>query len=110
MPVVLLPLMVKVLVPEDAPVVVTLRVTEVVGVTLLVLREADIPGPPPLTDRLTGSAKVPKAVTSIGKVVLPPAQTDWLALGEVMVKSLVMPLITKVLSETSKNVPLASAP
>ena len=34
MPVVLLPLMVKVLVPDDAPVVVTVRVTEVVGVTL----------------------------------------------------------------------------
>ena len=106
-PVVLLPLMVKVLVADDAPVVVTVRVTEVVGVTLLALREADVPEPPPLTDRLTGSAKVPKAVTSMGKVVLPPAQTDWLAFGEVMVKSLVIPLITKVLSETSKNVPLA---
>ena len=39
--------------------------------------------------------------------MLPPAQTDWLALGEVIVKSLVIPLITKVLSEISKNVPLA---
>ena len=75
-PVVLLPIMVKVLVPEDVPVVVTVRVMEVVGVTLFVLREADVPGPPPLTERLTGSAKVPKAVRSIGKVVLPPGQTD----------------------------------
>ena len=55
--------MVKVLVPDDAPVVVTVRVTEVVGVTLFALREADVPGPPPLTDRLTGSANVPKAVS-----------------------------------------------
>ena len=75
-PVVLLPLMLKVLTPDDAPVVVTVRVTEVVGVTLLALREADVPEPPPLTERLTGSANVPKAVKSIGKVVLPPAQTD----------------------------------
>ena len=64
-PVVLLAVTVKVFKPEAADVVETFRNTELVGATLLVLRLAEVPAPPPLTDKLTGSENVPKAVKSI---------------------------------------------